>query len=51
MNHDEKRWMEKAGRIQPTTRCPECGSLSLAYASGKLKCGKCGFEQDMPRLK
>jgi len=51
MNHDEEKWQEKVQPLKPVSRCPKCGSLSLSYARGKLKCGECGFEQDIPRLK
>jgi hypothetical protein len=35
---------------QVIKRCPKCNNLSLTYdpQTGKIKCMKCGFEENLP---
>ena len=49
MNHDEELF--KKEKFSVVKKCPKCGSLSLVYEEGKIKCSKCGFEQGLPRIK
>lgn len=37
---------------QITKRCPQCHSISLDFdvKTGKIKCTKCGFEENLPVL-
>lgn len=38
---------------QVIKRCPVCNNLSLTYdpETGKIKCTKCGFEENLPKIK
>ena len=34
-------------------RCPKCNNLSLEYdiEKGRIKCSRCGFEENIPQIK
>lgn len=51
MNHDEEFIKKKMEKFSVVKKCPKCGSLSLSYADGKIKCSECGFEQDLPKIR
>jgi len=45
MNHDEEDW--KKQKFKVVQKCPKCGSLSLKFIEGKIRCESCSFEQDV----
>ena len=47
MNDDYEKNFRKFSVYQ---RCPRCSKLSLHSANGKIICGSCGFEQNIPSI-
>jgi len=50
MNHDEEDWKRQIEKFKVVQKCPRCGELSLKFAEGKIKCGKCSFEQNVGNI-
>jgi len=50
MNHDEEDWKKQIEKFKVVQKCPRCNELSLKYIGGKIKCGNCGFEQNVKNI-
>ena len=50
MNPDEEDWKKQFGKFKVVQKCPKCRELSLKFTEGKIKCSKCGFEQNIANI-
>jgi len=47
MNQDEEDWKKQFEKFKAVQKCPRCNELSLSFVEGKIRCSKCGFEQNI----
>jgi len=50
MNNDEENWKKQIEKFKVVQKCPKCGELSLKFMEGKIKCSKCGYEQNIGKI-